>query len=137
MTDDDQQDKPLAKKRAALRETLGDIAGQVSDRAIAAVELADRTADSLQDRLATLNDDATAALGTVIRIVDKQIADSDIAIRIGENRVKIVGDETGLQSIEAELQDALEGTDFHLDYDREGGIDIVLREADHDTGHDQ
>ena len=54
----------------------------------------------------------------------------DIDVTIHDNKIHVEGDEAGLRKVEADLRRVGQGTDVHVEYEREGGINLEIDDGE-------
>jgi hypothetical protein len=64
----------------------------------------------------------------VLRAVRDHIKENNIDVTISGNTIHIEGDEEGLKSLHADLQEALKDKDVHVGYDRDGGVSVEVED---------
>ncbi|GEM_PF-6418368 len=103
-------------RRTALLDTMGGLVGRLTGRLGA-------TAGGLQGAVVP----AAQHYGRLaLRRLDAELANSDIQVEFPTSRLRITGGPDGVRSIEAAVERAVDDADVHVDYDREGGIDIHI-----------
>jgi len=110
------QNDASGSRRTALLETIGGLVGRFTGR---------------------LGTSVTGLHGAVVptaqhygrlalRRLDAELANSDIEVEFPASRLRITGGPNGVRSIEAAVERAVDDADLHVDYDREGGINIHI-----------
>lgn len=110
---------------------------EVRSRLADAVTVVGERSGDLRSQLETLGRQAAEAAGPVLESVEDHLEENDIDVTIADNEIHVEGDEAGLSKVEADLKDTVQGSNLHLEYDRESGITVDMDDGDTDPDTEQ
>jgi len=116
--------------KESLKRVIGTADGEVRDKLSNAVTVVGERSGDLRSQLETLSQRTAEAAKPVLDSVEDHIENNDIDVTIHDNEIHVEGDEAGLRKVEADLRRAGQGTDVHVEYEREGGINLEIDDGE-------
>ena len=116
--------------KESLKRVVDTADGEVRDKLSNAVTVVGERSGDLRSQLETLSQRTAEAATPVLDSVENHIEDNDIDVTIHDNKIHVEGDEAGLRKVEADLRRVGQGTDVHVEYEREGGINLEIDDGE-------
>ena len=124
-TDTDSEDEETRKRFSSV---LQGTDAEVRNKLSKAVTVANEKSGNFRSRLGGLSDQTAEVARPVLNSVQDHIKENDIDVTISGNSIHIEGDSEGLRKIDADLQEAFQKSNIHVEYDREGGISVEVED---------
>lgn len=128
MTESTTPTDPTAQQSTVSGRVRGAVADLV-DRLLTIASGGRFPTQAVRRQLGTLGNLLKQGATALVTRIDAALAESDISVHSSDHRLQILGNDTGVQSIEATLREAFEDTDLHVYFDRDVGLDVEFQDA--------
>ncbi len=114
-------------RRDALAGAAKTIGQTLSNSGAAVISRIGATLDQLLAWVVRQWPTVRASAGRLLGAVDSTLAHSDIRVELSDHTLEIDGNDTGVQTVEATVVDAVNDSTLYVDYDRAQGLNITIR----------